>query len=148
MSNYETMSNDELRRVIAERIGWHVVQHGGLWMVTKPRYTEADVHTFAEKDHERWGRYGRKTLDDAWRHELSHMPDWLESIDSALTLIKTDGSQVIDMHWNPGRHPEHNNFVVLYDRTADQNYSASGFEGSVPLARVICLAWLAWKDKN
>lgn len=149
MGIYETMSNDEIKRVIAERVGWHIVQHGGLWMVIEPRYTEADVHTFAEKDHERWGRYGHKTAEDAWRHELRLTPDWLENTDNALELF---GENAAD--WALLRTHDKYNFAYgngfdgVADTVENRMVMPSNWDWYTTPARAICIAWLEWQDRN
>lgn len=143
--NYSEMSDEEMDRVIAERLGYyarvaepeefprgfyHDGQNEGHWYVYRADGLQINV-------------WGKASAEDAWKDAMRPDPEcggyrydlkmWSRSVDAALTLIP-DGA-----YWSVG--PTIYN-TSLYEAQIN-NMCHSCY--TTP-ARAICIAWLHWRD--
>jgi hypothetical protein len=134
---YSEMSNEELKRVIAERLGWKVEQ----WVDSDGNPVNTHSATSPDGKQARCCSIGEHTTyDDALRCET--IPQWPTSTDAALGLLGANENLALAIDGNSV-------CAVVTDepaskRNLDYECGASDYQGRV--ARTICLAWLAWSD--
>jgi hypothetical protein len=136
MSDYEQMTDDELRAEIARRFGWHIVRQSeqtGYFLAD----SEDNIH-FGCYEHdlltviERYGPFGM----------LKMIPNWPKDANAALELCGEShvclGRRVIvdDTRWYAMINPIFGFQYVGWVEDEHKN----------PHARAISIAWLRWKD--
>lgn len=117
MSDYGKMTDDELRRVIAERLGWTEIEEVSYW---------AEGYDFTAEQKTLTGKRGM--------HSDIPVPDWPQSVDAALTLPLKPKQRWMVVQVVGGK--------TWYASIIDISARAEAIEP----ARAICEAWLQMMD--
>lgn len=125
--DYTAMNDDELRRIIAERLGYQCV-------FEPDGYPTAGWRIYYLDGKPR-DNITRISPEIAWQVAATHygLPDWPHSVNAALALFPLMGQ------------PEFQLFRGLWQWRA----YIGDFDGRADdPARAICLAWLQWRNQN
>lgn len=129
IKDYAAMTDDQLNREVAERLGYTVVdvflKNPDIGPNVNPPLEWLYDYMFKEGDH--WGKVG----------------DWATDINAAFELFNNDAAKgthlIIDVVF-PGE------WRVGYQNKEWRYLPGSG--SYYPAAHAVCLCWLAWKDSQ
>ena len=130
MTDYASISNEELRRVIAERLGYAVVYHTSAvaWHLFDPAGVRIE-HPKSLVEEDAWG----------------YTPNWPEDLNAAFSLISNFFNLHLEIITREDQNGVQRMWRCVYGMTNDSREGYSLFEYP---ARAVCLAWLAWSDAH
>lgn len=119
MANYSELSDEDLRQVIVERMGWTDIRRPAL-------LGPDDVAVILARD------------ETGKQHSV---PNWPGSVDVALTLF---GDTLFRLnHWPKGRYN-----CMVDPNDWGWHHEDKGYAGADTPARAMCVAWLMYTDVN
>lgn len=129
MTIYDDLSNEDLRRVIAERLGWtYIGEDFGI------RHQDSGLYGYPP---------GRVAVGNT-----EPVPNWSESVDAALGLevppIDEWSSSTFYLEGWEGK--DNRKWRCVLPCKELDHWQAIGYADTP--ARAICLAWLSWKDAH
>jgi hypothetical protein len=129
MTDYEQMTDTELQRVIAERLGWtcKTESHGS--RTVHKLYTPAG-HYMVQV----WTQGG----SSVWSNLVEYLPNWPQDANTALELLNKFMTLSITIEWN-SILAKWSCRILLAHRLLPIDAK------STTLARAISIAWLRWK---
>jgi hypothetical protein len=131
MIDYEHMTDNDLRRAIAERLGWRLedTPDGRNRRLINPR---GELNSFT-----RWHTMEELFNSPEMTNRAAFVPDWPRDANAATGLLT--GFLWAEIHWN--------SFVNQWTAVYPDEMGAKGYEGSgATLARAVCICWLRWHD--
>jgi hypothetical protein len=149
MTNYETMTDDELRCEIAERLGWQMrdTTHA-LGEQYRDRRYQVTLYDPSGNDRRHIDDYRdnctpKGLMEQLWNLTMCEniIPNWAQDANAALTLIfaEKEAEIVID--------EESIVFKPVYYHYHSEGYrQACRGEWPQTIARALTIAWLRWQD--
>lgn len=147
MKDYTTMSDDDLRRAIAEALGYKVVRDYELYNPGGTEYVDAlldpngkivgRAQRFIETKRTEWGAQQGYWVPDE-QEAFRYLPDWPRDLNAAVTLPIDD-----EMAWYI--QPQHEYVSLTRPTWSGDNDDEHVAHGKGAPARAACLAWLAWR---
>jgi hypothetical protein len=133
MTDYEQMTDTELQRVIAERLGWtcKTESHGS--RTVHKLYTPTGRYVVQV-----WSQCDSPT----WNLLVKYLPNWAQDSNAALELCG-------ESHVYLGRHvtEDDTRWYATINPSFGRNFVGwAEDEHTNPHARAITIAWLRWKD--
>ena len=140
MTDYASMTDEQINRTIADKLGFEVISVSnkfGVWWALRD-----GEGTYYEDGIDNYYPPNRRTVESAW----DDLPDWSQDLNKAIGLIPThENNDFINLKFSLEYLVFSKVWLVTLWGKSLKRYDADHPHNP---ARAICEAWLKWKDSQ